>query len=255
MDLELAGKVAVVTGSSKGLGRAIAWGLAQEGCRVVLCARGGEALAATRQAAVAAFGDANITSVVADVSTVSGAAAVAEAAVSWGGQVHVLVNNVGGSGARTFGEMDDADLQQALQRNLWSTMRTSKACLPLMPAGGAIVNIASIWGRESGGAPGYNAAKAAIVSLSKSMARDLIGQGIRVCCVAPGSILFSGGGWERRQTADPQGIADFVARDIPAGRFGTPEELANVVTFLASPRASWVVGACIPVDGGQSKAF
>lgn len=255
MDLGLAGKVAVVTGSSKGLGRAIAWGLAQEGCRVVLCARGGDALAQTHAAAVAAFGEANITSVVADVSTIDGANEVARAAATWGGQVHVLVNNVGGSGARTFAEMDDADLQQALERNLWSTMRTSKACLPLMPSGSAIVNIASIWGRESGGAPGYNAAKAAVVSLSKSMARDLIAQGVRVCCVAPGSILFPGGGWERRRNADPQGIAEFVAKEIPGGRFGTPEELANVVTFLASPRAAWVVGACIPVDGGQSKAF
>jgi len=255
MDLQLVTKVAVVTGSSKGLGRAIAWGLAQEGCRVVLCARGEAALNAATTEAVEQFGANNITSVVADVCTPAGATAAIKAAVDRWGHVDILINNVGGSGARTFQEMDDADLQQAMDRNLWGTMRTSKACVPFMQAGSSIVNVASIWGRESGGAPGYNAAKAAVISLSKTMARDLIGQGIRVCCVAPGSILFPGGGWERRQKADPQAIAEFVDREIPAGRFGTPEELASVVTFLASPRASWVVGACLTVDGGQSRAF
>jgi 3-oxoacyl-[acyl-carrier protein] reductase len=255
MDLQLATKVAVVTGSSKGLGRAIAWGLAQEGCRVVLCARGEAALKTATTEAIEQFGADNISSVIADVCTTEGAATAIKAAVDRWGQVDILINNVGGSGARTFQEMDDADLQQAMDRNLWGTMRASKACLPFMKAGGSIVNVASIWGRESGGAPGYNAAKAAVISLSKTMARDLIGQGIRVCCVAPGSILFPGGGWERRQKADPQAIAQFVEREIPAGRFGTPEELASVVTFLASPRASWVVGACLTVDGGQSRAF
>ena len=255
MDLQLASKVAVVTGSSKGLGRAMAWGLAQEGCKVVFCARSESVLQQTVAEAVAHFGADHVAHVVADVGTVNGANAVAKTAVDRWGSVDVLINNVGGSGARTFAEMDDADLQQALERNLWGTMRTSKACLPHMAKGSTIINVASIWGRESGGAPGYNAAKAAVISLSKSMARDLAGLGVRVCCVAPGSIMFPGGGWERRQQADPTGIAEFVSREIPSGRFGTPEELAAVVTFLASPRASWVVGACVPVDGGQSRAF
>lgn len=255
MDLQLTNKVAVVTGSSKGLGRAIAFFLAHEGCRVVLNARDAKTLADTVRAAVEEFGTDKIASVVADVCTQEGAAAAAKAAVDRWGCVDVLINNVGGSGARTFAEMDESDLQQALDRNLWGATRTSKACLPAMAPGSAIVNVASIWGRESGGAPGYNAAKAALISLSKSMARDLIGNGVRVCCVAPGSILFPGGGWDRKQQASPKAIADFVAQEIPAGRFGTPEELAAVVTFLASPRASWVVGACIPVDGGQSRSF
>ncbi|MCG5051389.1 MAG: SDR family oxidoreductase [Myxococcales bacterium] len=255
MDLLLENKVAVVTGSSRGLGRAMAFALAEEGCRLVLCARGAEALEATWQEARDRFGAARVRAVAADVSTVAGASAVGEAARQAFGRVDVLVNNVGGSGARTFQDMDEADLQQALDRNVWPTVLMSKAALPLMEPGSAIVNVASIWGRESGGAPGYNLAKAAVVSLSKSMARDLVGQGVRVCCVAPGSILFPGGGWERRQKADPEGIAAFVTREIPAGRFGTPEELAAVVTFLASPKASWVVGACLPVDGGQSRAF
>jgi 3-oxoacyl-[acyl-carrier protein] reductase len=117
------------------------------------------------------------------------------------------------------------------------------------------VLVASIWGREAGGGPSYNVAKAAEISLAKAMARDLAREKIRVVSVAPGSVSFPGGGWERRQQADPDGIAAFVAREIPFGRFGRPEEIADVVAFLCSARAGWITGACIPVDGGQSKAF
>jgi 3-oxoacyl-[acyl-carrier protein] reductase len=115
--------------------------------------------------------------------------------------------------------------------------------------------ISSVWGKEAGGAPGYNVAKAGVIALAKALARDYAKDGIRVNSVAPGSILFPGGGWDRRQKADPEGIAAFVQRDIPMGRFGTPDEVADVVAFLASARARWITGACISVDGGQGRSF
>ena len=120
--------------------------------------------------------------------------------------------------------------------------------------GGAIIMIASIYGREAGGRMTYNAVKAAEISLAKSLAQQLAPLNIRVNSLAPGSILFPGGSWHRRQQADPEGIAEFVKRELPFGRFGRPDEIGAVVTFLASPRASWVSGASIVVDGGQSRS-
>jgi len=254
VDLGLTGKVALVTGSSRGIGRGIATRLLEEGADVVFCARGDEALG---EAVAAVGGPGRAHGVVADVTTPEGALAVVDAAVQAFGGLDIVVNNVGGSGARTIDELDVADLDDVLGRNLVPALAVSRAALPALRerGGGTIALIASIWGREGGGSPSYNVAKAAEISLAKAMAHDLARDGIRVLSVAPGSILFPGGGWDRRQKADPDGIAAFVARDIPFGRFGRPEEIGDVVAFLCSPRAGWITGACIPVDGGQSRAF
>ena len=134
--------------------------------------------------------------------------------------------------------------------------RLSRLAVPHMRRGarGVILMIASIWGRESGGRMTYNAVKAAEISLAKAMAQQLARDNIRVNSVAPGSIMFPGGSWAKRQQDDPAFIRDMIDRELPFGRFGKAEEVGDVVAFLASPRASWISGACITVDGCQSRS-
>jgi 3-oxoacyl-[acyl-carrier protein] reductase len=258
MDLQLADKVAIVTGSSRGLGLASARALAAEGCRVCICARGEAQLerAAADVAAVARRADAVI-GVGADLSTPEGILAVVDRTLTWGGGVDILVNNVALARGGGIVETTDGEWQEAVDQTLFPAVRASRLVVPSMRerGGGVILMIASIYGREAGGRMTYNAVKAAEISLAKSLAQELARDNIRVNSVAPGSILFPGGSWWTRQQADPQGIAEFVRRELPFGRFGRPEEVADVVTFLASPRASWISGASIVVDGCQSRSL
>lgn len=254
MDLGLSNRVAVVTGSSRGIGRSTAAALATEGARVVLNSRGGSAL--DEAAAELRARGSTVLPVAADVMTVQGCRQLLDAALAEFGQVDILVNNVGGGQAAAL-EASDEEWQQAFDWTLWPSLRLSRLVVPQMQrqGRGVVVMVASIYGREWGGRPGYQVAKSAEISLAKALARQLAATGVRVLSVAPGSILFPGGSWARRQEADPDAMARFVEQEMPLGRFGRPDEVADVICFLCSDRASLVTGACLPIDGCQGRSL
>ena len=258
MDLKLNDRVAIVTGSSRGLGLASARALLAEGCRVCICARGEERLS---QAAAGlrneAGSDDRVLAVTADLTQVPGVELVVRETVDRFGALDILVNNVGRAGGGGLLETSDDEWASAFDDTLYPAIRASRLAVPHMRerGGGVILIIASIWGRESGGRMTYNAVKAAEISLAKALAQQLAPDNIRVNSVAPGSISFPGGSWHRRQQEDPEGMATFVRDNLPLGRFGRAEEVGDVVAFLASPRASWVSGASMTVDGCQSRSL
>jgi len=258
MNLELTDKVAVVTGSTRGLGYATAVALLAEGCNVTICARGEQGLAeAMAKLRAMPGGEERVLAIQADLSTDKGVADVILRTVETFGGLDILVNNVGLAKGAGIVDTTDQDWQDALDQTLFPAIRASRMAVPQMRkrGGGAIVMIASIWGRESGGRMTYNAVKAAEISLAKAMAQQLAKDNIRVNSVAPGSIRFPGGSWDRRVQEDPQGMEEFVKRELPFGRFGRPEEVGAVVAFLVSPWASWISGASVPVDGCQSRSL
>ena len=249
MDLGIAGKVALVTAGTRGIGLGIAQALSSEGVRVAVAART-EGDVHRTAAALGGVG------VVADLMTEDGSRRAVKETEAALGPIDILINNLGLRAGSSWSDTGTKEFEAAFAGNVAVSVGMTQLVLPgmLLRGWGRIIAITSVWGRETGGAPAYNAAKAAETSFVKSLAREVASKGVTVNAVAPGSILWKGGGWDRRQQADPKGIADFVRHDMPTGRFGTVEEIASVVAFVCSQQASLVNGAVIAVDGGQSRS-
>ena len=250
MNLDVRGKRVVVAGASRGIGRAIALAFAEGGAAVSICARGKEALEATRKDLVAKGG--TVHAATCDLSSEEAIIRyIPEAAAALGG-IDVLVNNAT-SGA--VGDAEDA-WDESLSVDLLAVVRASRAAMPHLLKGldPAIINISSGSGlNPSVRTPAYGAAKAAVIHYTRTQAATLATRGIRVNCVAPGSIEFPGGSWEERKSSDPA-LYDQVLASMPARRLGRPEEVASVVLFLASSLAIWVTAQVIGVSGGQGFA-
>ena len=253
MKLELEDRVALVTGASRGIGLAIAAALGAEGAKVALAARGTEALNAAR---ATINGQSSIH--IADVTDPAAAAALMQDVERQWGRLDVLVCNVGSGASVPPGKETAAEWSRLMELNFFASTNTIEAARPLMARGSgdrSIICISSIAGMAALGAPvTYYAAKAALNATVRGLARPLALDGIRINAVAPGNILAADGTWARKLAENRAAVEDMLAREVALRRLGKPEEIADLVAFLASPRAAFITGSVMVADGGQLRS-
>ena len=258
MDLELADRVAFIAGSSRGIGRAVARAFVSEGAKVVITGRDADSLLEAKSSLSEASGPDAVHAIRCDMTEPGEIrSALSETTATFGG-IDAVVANVGSGTARGGWELDSEDWQSSLSVNLHGSMALASEAMPhLIGRDGATVTfISSIAGIEAIDAPlPYGAAKAAIQSAMKSLSRLAGAEGVRVNAVAPGNILFPGGTWEQKLADGREFFENYIETEVPLRRFGRPEDIADAVVFLASRRASFITGACLVVDGGQTRSF
>lgn len=259
MNLNLKGKCALITGGSHGIGQSIAFALAEEGCNVAICARDERKIFTTIK--MIERKNVRVIGIPADVLIPADIENVVKKVITSFGTLHILINNVGGGGRwgkEITEDTKDRVWQEVYDKNAMAAVRFTKMVLPYMlkEKWGRIVAITSIYGKEGGGRPWFNMAKAAEISLMKTLAMNkrYVRNNITFNSVAPGAIMIPDTGWDNLMREKPKEFKNFVAQ-LPLGRLGTPEEVASLVVFLCSEKARLINGACIAVDGGESKSF
>lgn len=256
MDLGLRGHAILVSGATRGIGRAIAGVLVAEGADLLICSRSQADVDETVAELHGTSGGGRAAGVALDVTADGSGARLVDAAVGAFGRLDGVVSNAGGAvGQPRFADTTADDWAESYRWNVIQTTELLRAALPaLAGTGGSAVVVGSISAALPSPWPQYAAAKAALESVTRSLAAEFASDRVRVNCVRPGSVLFEGGAWERYAQAEPAAFRAFVEADLPWGRLARPEHIANVVAFLLSPRAEWVTGSVIPVDGGQQRS-
>lgn len=258
MDLKLKGKVAFVAGSSRGIGRAIAAALLDEGASVVLTGRGESSLEETTSELASPETFERILPIAGDFSQAAVIAAAMERTVGHFGRIDHMIANLGTGAGKPGWEQPDEEWARLFEMNFFASVRLTQAVLPHLLAnaeGGSLLYISSITGVEATAAPlPYSAAKGALNNYSKNLARQLGAQKVRVNTIAPGNILFPGGNWEKRVHASREGVEEMLKREVPQQRFGTPEEIASLACYLCSEQAGFATGGRYVMDGGQTRS-
>jgi 3-oxoacyl-[acyl-carrier protein] reductase len=259
MDLQLDHQVVFVAGSSRGIGRAIAATLLEEGASVVLTGRDEASLAKTTLDLAKPENHTRILPIAGDFTDPRTIAQAFLRTVTHFGKIDHLVANLGTGSGKPGWDQADEEWQRLFELNFFASTRLTQAVLPHLfsnPDGGSILYISSIVAVEATPAPlPYSAAKAALVSYSKNLARQLGPQKIRVNALAPGNILFPGGSWERHLANRRDAVEQMLQTEVPLRRFGTPEEIASLAAYLCSPKAGFITGSCLVADGGQTRSL
>ena len=257
MYLNLENKRILITGSSQGIGLSIAKGFLSEGATVILTSKDIKELEHVKVRLSKDFNPANIVIFACDFTRVKAIEQLKDSIIASLGGLDIVIANVGSGKSLPDPIPHQEHFSEIFDLNFTTAVNSARAFYPLVKdAKGSIIFIASIAGIEAFGAPtDYSVAKSAVIAFSKNLARKVAKEGVRVNCIAPGNVFFPGGTWDATIQQNPDRIAQLIENTVPMNRFGSPEEIADACLFLASERASFITGALLCVDGGQTVSF